>query len=107
MEDIERLKLDDFRYEEFLMTEKLNEEIRKLSLTKLLQYSGKWNRKKSSIYIEKVYLDILDQWKIKKSDLINDLLEIYLREMGLLDLRDHLEEWQIERLKDKLDKEEY
>ncbi|WP_456478198.1 hypothetical protein [Geoglobus ahangari] len=62
-----------------------------LSLTFYLMASGKKNRKQTSVWIEKIYLDKLKEDGVCLSDLVNFLLEQYLRQKGKLDVKEIIE----------------
>lgn len=75
--------------------------IDKISINKILKYTGQWNRKDSCIAIEKTYLDLMNQFGMVKSDLINDLLEAYFKDLGLINIDEFLNEEQKRRLNEK------
>jgi hypothetical protein len=61
-----------------------------VNLTFYLIATGRANRLKKTVYIESVYYDILKERNIIISDLVNYLLEKYLREVGYLDIKQYL-----------------
>jgi len=62
--------------------------IDKISLNYYLMITKKWNRKKCCIPIEQIYIDLMKKHSYCMSDLINNLLEIYFKELGLLDVKE-------------------
>ena len=62
----------------------------KISLTHYLKITGKWRRRKFSTYLESIYLDKLKENHIRISDLLNELVERWLREHGLLDITEYI-----------------
>lgn len=71
----------------------------KISLTHYLKITGRWNRIKTSLWLEKIYKDILDEHGFRYSDLVNELIEVFLRELGYLDITDYIKKEQLENLK--------
>ena len=63
----------------------------KLSLTFYLMATGKKKRVKTTVWIEEIYKELLKEEQKTLSDLINYLLELYLRETGKLDVKEYLE----------------
>lgn len=62
-----------------------------ISLTFYLMASGKKNRVKTSVWIERIYLDRLKEDGACISDIVNFLLEQYLRQKGKLDPKEIIE----------------
>ena len=62
-----------------------------ISLTFYLMASGKKNRVKTSVWIEKIYLDRIKEDGACISDIVNFLLEQYLRQKGKLDVKEIIE----------------
>ncbi len=62
-----------------------------ISLTFYLTATRKSKRLKKTVWIESIYYNILKEKNIIISDLVNYLLEKYLREMNYLDAEEHLE----------------
>lgn len=62
-----------------------------MSLTFYLTATRNSKRLKKTVWLESIYYDILKDKNIIISDLINYLLERYFREMGYLDIEQHLE----------------
>ncbi len=62
----------------------------KFSLTFYLIATNKKDRVRTTIYIERIYKEILDKEGVPLSDLINHLLEIWLRQTGKLDVARYL-----------------
>ncbi|MFW6194775.1 MAG: hypothetical protein ACOC5L_04575 [Halobacteriota archaeon] len=69
----------------FLLTEDI-------SLSFYLTATRKSKRLKKTVWIESIYYDILKEKNIIISDLVNYLLEKYFREMGYLDIMEHIKE---------------
>ncbi|MFO7967443.1 MAG: hypothetical protein R6U44_07575 [Archaeoglobaceae archaeon] len=69
----------------FLLTEDI-------SLSFYLTATRKSNRLKKTVWIESIYYDILKEKNIIISDLVNYLLEKYFKEMGYLDIMEHIKE---------------
>jgi len=61
-----------------------------ISLTFYLMATGKRDRIQRSVWIERIYYDILKKQNINISDLINYLLEFYLKEIGYLDIKEYI-----------------
>ncbi|MFP3945730.1 MAG: hypothetical protein ACLFVI_02385 [Archaeoglobaceae archaeon] len=62
-----------------------------MSLTFYLTATRNSDRLKKTVWIESIYYDILKEKNFIISDLINYLLEIYLKDMGYLDVEQHIE----------------
>jgi ribosomal protein L20 len=62
----------------------------KFSLTFYLIATNKKDRVKTTVWIERIYKEILDKEGIPYSDLINHLLEIWLRQTGRLQVEQYL-----------------
>lgn len=62
-----------------------------LSLTFYLMASGKKDRVKTTVWIERIYLDILKDEGICISDTVNFLLEQYLKQRGKLNVKEVIE----------------
>ncbi|MFP3908297.1 MAG: hypothetical protein ACLFVI_07405 [Archaeoglobaceae archaeon] len=69
----------------FLLTEDI-------SLSFYLTATRKSKRLKKTVWMESIYYDILKEKNIIISDLVNYLLEKYFREMGYLDIMEHIKE---------------
>ncbi len=69
----------------FLLTEDI-------SLSFYLTATRKSNRLKKTVWIESIYYDILKEKNIIISDLVNYLLEKYFKEMGYLNIMEHIKE---------------
>lgn len=63
-----------------------------ISLSFYLTATRKSNRLKKTVWLESIYYDILKENNIIISDLVNYLLEKYFREMGYLDIMEHIKE---------------
>ncbi len=61
-----------------------------MSLTFYLTATRNSKRLKKTVWMESIYYDILKEKNIIISDLINYLLERYLRDIGYLDVHQHL-----------------
>lgn len=61
-----------------------------ISLTFYLTTTRNGNRLKKTVWMESIYYDILKEKNIIISDLVNYLLEKYFREMGYLEIEDHI-----------------
>lgn len=61
-----------------------------MSLTFYLTATRNSNRLKKTVWMESIYYDILKEKNIIISDLINYLLERYFKDMGYLDVQQHL-----------------
>jgi len=80
------------------MNQELKERLNKISLTHYLKITGKWKRKKVTIWLETVFHEKLIENNIRISDLINQLVEDYLKEMDLLNVEDFIEKEKIEKI---------
>jgi ribosomal protein L20 len=65
-------------------------DLNKFSLTFYLIATNKKDRVKTTVWIERIYKEILDKEGIPYSDLINHLLEIWLRQTGRLQVEQYL-----------------
>lgn len=61
-----------------------------ISLSFYLTATRKSNRLKKTVWMESIYYDILKEKNIIISDLVNYLLEKYFKEMGYLDIMEHI-----------------
>ena len=64
--------------------------LEKFSLTFYLIATNNKDRVRTTVYIERIYKEILDREGVPLSDLINHLLEIWLRQTGKLDVAQYL-----------------
>ncbi|MFP3909636.1 MAG: hypothetical protein ACLFVX_07220 [Archaeoglobaceae archaeon] len=60
-----------------------------MNLTYYLVATRKSERLKKTVWIERIYYDILKERNLIISDLINYLLEKYFKEMNYLDVKKH------------------
>ncbi|WP_456328941.1 hypothetical protein [Archaeoglobus sp.] len=66
-------------------------DLEKFSLTYYLIATNKKDRVKTTIWIERIYKEILEKEGVVLSDLINHLLEVWLRQTGKLDVGRYLQ----------------
>jgi len=71
----------------------------KISLTYFLMASGRKDRVKTTIWLERIYKEKLKDEQMHLSDLINFLIEKYLREKGKLNVME-----EIEKVKEELNR---
>ncbi len=61
-------------------------DLEKFSLTFYLIATNKNDRVRTTVYIERIYKEILDKEGVPLSDIINHLIEIWLRQTEKLDV---------------------